>query len=95
MTTPPTVTASFADGAALKDKKSITCTLKDDFSGVASFEATIDGQWILFEQNTMNSTVTHHFDGTRIKYEGGKHELVLTVKDNRGNSTTLRRSFTR
>lgn len=92
-TIPPTVTPNFKNNDDLRGRKSISFTLKDNFSGVASFEATIDGQWIIFEQK--GSTVTHHFDPEKVTYTGGKHDLEMTVTDNKGNATTLRRSFVR
>lgn len=89
----PTITPSFEDGADLKGKQEISFTLRDDFSGVSYFSATIDGKWIPFEQK--GAVITHIFDNTRISYKGGTHNLVITVSDSKGNSTTLKRSFVR
>lgn len=94
-TVPPTIVPNFTNGQDLRAKNSVTFTIKDNFSGVASFDATIDGQWIIFEQNVMNNTVTHFFDPAKIAYNGEKHQLVITVTDNKGNSTSLKREFTR
>ena len=91
----PVATPSFADGADLKGRSSISFTVKDNFSGIASFNATIDGVWIILEQNTMKNTITHYFDPDKVAYTGGKHELSLTVTDNKGNSTVVKRSFIR
>lgn len=92
-TVAPTVTPNFTDGADLKGRQSIAFTLKDNFSGIASFEGNIDGQWIIFERQ--GSTITHHFDAEKITYDGTKHTLRLTVRDPKGNSTVLTRSFMR
>lgn len=92
-TVPPTIAPNFANGQDLRAKKTITFTIKDNFSGIDSFVATIDGQWIIFEQNVMNNTVTHHFDPSKIAYNGGKHNLVITVTDNKGNISTVKRDF--
>lgn len=88
---PPTVTPSFKDGENLSSKSSVSFTLRDDFAGVASFNAAIDGKWIAFEQQ--GAVITHYFDPSRITYNGGEHELSITVTDNVGNSTTLKRKF--
>ncbi len=92
-TVAPTITPNFADGADLKGRSSIAFTLKDNFSGIASFEGNIDGKWIIFERQ--GSTITHILDPEKITYDGDKHVLHLTVRDSKGNSATLSRSFVR
>lgn len=92
-TVAPTVTPDFTNGQDLRGKKSLSFTIKDNFSGIGSFNATIDGQWIIFEQQ--GSTITHHFDPEKVTYSGGRHTLEITVTDNKGNSTTLKREFVR
>jgi hypothetical protein len=92
-TTAPTVTPNFTDGADLAGRRSVAFTMRDDFSGIASFEGNIDGQWIIFERQ--GNTITHNFDPEKITYNGGKHTLRLTVRDAKGNATTLSRGFTR
>lgn len=91
-TIPPRITPSFSGGADLRGAKSIYFTVTDDFSGVASYTATIDGQWIAFEQGRAGR-ITHFFDPSRIEYNGGTHTLVLTATDSKGNSSTLTRQF--
>ncbi len=91
-TIPPRISPSFVAGADLRAAKSIYFTNTDDFSGVASYTATIDGHWIAFEQGK-KGLVTHYFDPARVEYKGGKHTLIMTVTDSAGNSTTLTREF--
>lgn len=91
-TIPPTIKPSFSKGADLRGVKSINFVNSDNFSGVASYTATIDGQWISFEPGK-GGRITHTFDPERIEYKGGRHELVITVKDAVGNSTTLTTEF--
>ncbi|MCL2693257.1 MAG: M23 family metallopeptidase [Rikenellaceae bacterium] len=93
--TPPTVTPSFVNGADLRGRRSVTFAINDDFSGIASYEATINGEWIALDANSGRTTLTHHFDNDRIAYNGGRHTLRLTVTDNRGNATTVTREFIR
>lgn len=90
-TIPPTVSASFKSGTDLRGVKSVTFTMADNFSGVKSYTATIDGQWIAFEQQ--GNKVTHVFDPVRIAYKGTTHNLVFTLTDNKGNTTTIKRTF--
>lgn len=89
----PDITPSFSDGADLGGKQSLSFTLKDDFAGVASFTATIDGNWIPFEQQ--GGVITHYFDPSRIEYKGGRHEITVTATDNKGNTSTIKRTFMR
>ena len=91
--TPPTITPSFRQGADLRGVASVSFTIRDNFSGIAAFEATIDGKWILFEQDILKNRITHVFDPARFSFTGGKHTLVLTVTDGVGNRTTLTREF--
>lgn len=89
----PTIVPSFAEGADLTSRTSVAFTIGDNFSGVASFEGNIDGQWIIFEQQ--GRTITHHFDPAKITYNGGQHTLRLTVRDAKGNAATISRGFKR
>ncbi len=91
-TTPPVVKSLFAEGADLTGRRSFTFGMTDDLSGVASFSATIDGKWIIFEQNTVRGTITHHFDNELIT-RGGEHRLELRVTDGCGNVTVEERTF--
>lgn len=93
--TPPTVTPNFANGQDLRGKQTVSFTLKDDFSGIASFDATIDGQWIIFESNASRTIITHTFDPEKVAYNGNKHTIEITVTDNKGNRTDLKREFIR
>ncbi len=66
--------------------------VKDDKSGLKSYNAYIDGEWILMEFDSKFNTIFHRFDG---KIERGKHELLVSVVDGRGNETVFKSTFTR
>ncbi|MCD7968995.1 MAG: M23 family metallopeptidase [Alistipes sp.] len=89
----PTVNPSFANGADLKGQQSISFNVSDDFSGVASYEGEIDGQWIIFEKQ--GAVITHYFDSSSVNYNGGEHKIVVRVTDNCGNTTAIERTFIR
>ena len=74
-------------------RDSIKIQVSDDLSGVDQWVGKLDGEWVLFEYDPKKKLITHRFD----KYSGkpGKHELVVDVRDERGNTSTLRTSFTR
>jgi hypothetical protein len=90
---PPTIAPNFSDGADLRGRQSVAFTIKDNFSGIAEFEGNIDGQWIIFERQ--GSMITHFFDPEKVAYDGRRHTLRLTVRDSKGNATTLSRGFVR
>jgi Peptidase family M23 len=57
-----------------------------------SFEARVDGEWILMEYDKKTGTITHYFDEHTGK---GGHELKLVVKDAVGNETVFEKKFVR
>ena len=57
-----------------------------------TYEATVDGQWILMQHDSKKDLLTHYFDG---RIGPGKHQLRLVVRDSRGNEKILEKSFTR
>jgi len=70
----------------------LSATISDNLSGIKSYRGEIDGKWVLFEYEPKKSLLYHDLEGT---LEPGRHELVLVVKDERGNSTERRVVFTR
>ncbi len=57
-----------------------------------TYNATVDEKWILMEYDGKRALLTHWFDD---RIQPGAHELVLTVRDDRGNVNTLKRKFSR
>jgi Peptidase family M23 len=57
-----------------------------------SYDATIDGRWILMEYDAKNDLLTHRFDERTGK---GEHVLRLVVRDSRGNERVLEQRFVR
>lgn len=93
-TVAPRIVPSFEPGADFGTKKTLSFKISDDFSGIATYSATIDGQWALFEYDPKTNTLTHYFDDTRWG-KGGTHTLVLTVTDGKGNKSVSRTSYKR
>ena len=81
------------NGANLSGKKEIRIRIKDDLSGIKSYETTIDGNWALFEYDQKNDILVYKFDETRIK-KGSEHTLSLKVTDNKDNSSIFKCNFT-
>ena len=63
-TVPPRIEPRFKAGEPIRTR-SITFRLRDNFSGIGSYTATLDGEWILLERNPMQGTITHTFDDSR------------------------------
>ena len=91
-TVPPVVKASFGEGENLSGKTAVTLTATDNFSGIAHFTGTIDGEWIIFERTASKGQFLHRFDTEKLQ-TGRSHTLEFTVRDGVGNTTTLRRTF--
>ncbi len=93
-TVPPIISANgLVNGAILTGKKELRITITDDFSGIKSYDPSIDGKWALFEFDQKNNVIIYRFDERRI-LKGTKHTLVLKVTDNTGNISVLSRNFT-
>lgn len=71
-------------GANLTGRQEIRIRIKDDFSGIRSYEPVIDGKWALFEYDQKNGTIIYKFDKSRITV-GTKHYLTLKVTDYKDN----------
>lgn len=79
-------------GANLTGTRSIRIKITDDFSGIKSYEASIDGNWALFEYDQKNNVLIYYFDEKRIT-KGSDHNLFLKVTDNEDNFSTFNCAF--
>lgn len=90
----PVISANgLVSGAILTGKKEIKIKITDDFSGIKSYEPTIDGKWALFEYDQKNNLLIYRFDEQRIT-KGTKHNLSLKVTDNKDNISFYNCDFT-
>ncbi|MDQ6814205.1 MAG: M23 family peptidase, partial [Bacteroidota bacterium] len=88
---PPRLTpTNFINGGSASGKKFISFVATDDVGELKSFNALLDGKWLLFSRK--KDSFTHVFDE---KTTPGKHELVVTVEDLAGNVTEKTFSFIR
>ena len=93
-TVAPVISANgLVNGANLTGKKEIKIRIKDELSGIKSYEPTIDGNWALFEYDLKNDMLIYIFDETRIK-KGSTHNLILKVTDNKDNNKIFKCNFT-
>ena len=90
--TAPTIRPQFSDGQDCRSRSSISFRLGDNFSGVASYTATIDGEWVAIDYARSRATINLAAEGI----SGGKsHTVTLTVKDSCGNKTTWKGTIIR
>ncbi|MBL7472111.1 M23 family metallopeptidase [Robertkochia sediminum] len=91
---PPKIRAgNFRKGQTLSNFRYLRLYISDDLSGINTYEASIDGQWVLMEYEYKKGSLT--FDFSDLEFKGNKHDLEVKVTDNVGNSTTFNTSFYR
>lgn len=87
----PTISpVNISEGKSMRGLGKMTFKIRDNLSGIKSFNGYIDGRWILMEFDAKTATLSHSFDGT---LSNGKHKLELIVVDMKDNAKTLNLSF--
>ena len=76
----------------MNNASTMSFKIADERSGLESYEAKVDGEWILMQFDGKKGRLFHKFDGT---VKRGEHELILKVKDAVGNEAVFKRNFRR
>ena len=77
----------------LSNYRYLSLSISDDLSGINTYNATLNGDWILMEYEPKTNTITYNFDD---KIADKKQcDLKVVVTDNVGNSTTFEQTFFR
>lgn len=76
----------------LRSVPSMSFIIDDDLSGISSYSAFVDGDWILLEYDAKTKQLIHYFDG---KIKSGQHELEIIVNDLVKNEKRLKLKFVR
>jgi len=84
---------NFKEKQWLNNYRYLGIYIADDLSGINSYSATLNGEWILMEYEPKRKTLTYNFDD--IILDKTQCELKVVVKDNVGNATTYIRNFYR
>ena len=93
-TTAPKIRAkNFKEKQWLNNYSYLSLTISDDLSGINTYSATLNGEWILMEYESKRNTITYNFDDKILDQK--QCELVVIVTDNVGNSTTFTSTFFR
>ncbi|WP_299530756.1 M23 family metallopeptidase [Ulvibacterium sp.] len=86
-------TKNFKEKQWLNNYRYLSVYIADDLSGIDSYSATLNGEWILMEYEPKNQTLTYNFDDVILDKK--QCELKVVVTDNVGNSNTLSTIFYR
>ncbi len=91
----PTIKAlNIESGKNVSTQKSIRFLVKDELSGISSYKAYIDNEWILMQFDPKNNLLFYTFDDERISLQKN-HELELYVEDSKGNTSFYHTNFFR
>lgn len=78
------------DGTTLTSGDAVTLTMTDDLSGIASYRCEVDGQWHLMSYDAKYSALRVELND---RITPGEHRLTITAVDDRGNTSTVNRTF--
>ncbi|WP_417365670.1 M23 family metallopeptidase [Flavobacterium beibuense] len=92
-TAPKIYSVSFAEGKWLSSKDTFSLKISDDLAGIATFDAWLNGKWILMHYDYKTRIIFHNFSDGIV--DEGRNDLKVTVTDNVGNSTTFETHFFR
>jgi murein DD-endopeptidase MepM/ murein hydrolase activator NlpD len=84
---------NFVDGANLESQAILKIFISDNLSGVASYNAYLNGKWILMEYESKLNRLTHNLSDNI--FVEGRNDFKLIVKDNMGNTTAFESYFTK
>ena len=85
---------NFFKGKWLSKYRFLKLNIRDETSGIKSYRATINGNWVLMEYDYKKNMLTYDFnDG--MKTNETKYKLKVIVIDNVGNSSTFETDFYR
>ncbi|WP_224484787.1 M23 family metallopeptidase [Robertkochia aurantiaca] len=82
---------NFRDEQYLSNFRYLKLRIEDDLSGINTYNAWINGEWVLMEYEYKDQSITFNFDD--LKTEEKKCELKVEVTDNVGNSTIFNSTF--
>lgn len=82
---PPSISMNISNGAQVKSGDQLVCNVSDNFKSIRSFEARVDGKWLMFKPrgNLYSYRIDEHFPV-------GEHFLTVIVFDEAGNRTNLK-----
>jgi hypothetical protein len=90
----PKISANnFKEKQWLNNYHYLSLRITDDLSGIDTYNATLNGEWILMEYEPKTNTLTYNFDDRILDKKECNLEVIVT--DNVGNTSTFTRTFFR
>ena len=74
---------NFKDGSDISGLGFLKIKITDEFSGIKSYRALVDGKWVLFEYDAKNDLLTA--DISKLEVTAGVYQLEIQVIDDKGN----------
>ena len=90
---PKIYNSNFKDNDWMSRLRYLTIKISDSQSGIKSYEASIDNEWILMEYDVKKKKLSYDFRDKKLV--GSKHIFKLVVSDNVGNTNTYKSTFYR
>lgn len=90
---PKIYNCNFKNGDWISNYQYLTIKISDLQSGIKSYDAFIDNDWILMEYDVKNKKLSYNFKDKQLV--GTKHIFKLVVSDNVGNTNTYSSTFYR
>ncbi|WP_136467251.1 M23 family metallopeptidase [Flagellimonas onchidii] len=84
---------NFKEKQWLSNYSYLSLEISDDLSGISTYNATLNGEWILMEYEPKTRTITYNFDDKIL--DKTQCDLKVVVTDNVGNSNTFKSTFFR
>lgn len=92
-TTPPRIyNPNFIEGGTISKLSTLSISISDGLSGIDSFNAYLNGEWILMEYDYKTKRLVHNLADGKVK--SGTNEFKLIVTDKLNNSSTFTSNFT-
>ena len=82
---------NFKSGQWITKHSKIIVRIDDKGTGIKSYSATLNGEWILMEYDLKKKQIVYQFRDKKLV--GSKHLLEIEVEDNVGNTNTLSATF--
>ena len=90
---PKIYNCNFKNNDWISNYRYLTIKISDTQSGIKSYDAFIDDQWILMEYDVKLKKLTYDFNDKKLV--GSKHIFKLVVSDNVGNTNIYESTFYR
>jgi hypothetical protein len=78
---------NFKSGTPIGSLKQIRISIQDDFSGIATYQPSLNGQWLLMDYDAKNNLLVYDFDE---RLQKGVNSFELKVTDKSGNVTVFK-----